>query len=246
VKPYYQDSLVTIYHGDCREVLPELGPVDHALTDPPYSRDVYLRAQCRNSKKGSGTPARMGASLSKMAAGAIGSVNDLVVPVSSELGRIVGRWCLVFSDVEFCGEWRSNLESSGLKYIRTGAWIKTDPMPQMTGDRPAVGFEPCTIAHRPKVKMRWNGGGRAGTWTHGTVKGSERPNHPCPKPLPLMIELVHLFTNPGELIVDPFMGSGTTLRAAKDLGRRCIGIELDEKFCELAAKRMHQEVLLSA
>jgi site-specific DNA-methyltransferase (adenine-specific) len=64
------------------------------------------------------------------------------------------------------------------------------------------------------------------------------------KPIELMRELVSLFTDPGELILDPFMGSGTTLRAAKDLGRRAIGIELEEKYCEIAVQRLAQEVLL--
>lgn len=67
--------------------------------------------------------------------------------------------------------------------------------------------------------------------------------HTTQKPLELMKELVALFTDPGELILDPFMGSGTTLRAAKDCGRKAIGIELEEKYCEVAAKRMRQEVL---
>ena len=63
------------------------------------------------------------------------------------------------------------------------------------------------------------------------------------KPEGLMIELVRLFTDPGELVLDPFMGSGTTLVAAKQLGRRAIGIELEEKYCEIAAKRLAVEYL---
>lgn len=67
--------------------------------------------------------------------------------------------------------------------------------------------------------------------------------HPSPKPLPLMAWMVEGTTAPGDLVLDPFMGSGTTLRAAKDLGRKAIGVELDERYCELAARRMAQEVL---
>ena len=129
-----------------------------------------------------------------------------------------------------------------MRYVRTGAWVKPDAMPQMTGDRPAVGFEPCTIAHAQGA-MRWNGGGRQALWTHFIAKGHARPDHPCPKPEPLMVEIVSLFTDPGELIVDPYGGSGTTAVAAKRLGRRCIVIEEKEQFCEGMARRLAQGAL---
>ena len=67
--------------------------------------------------------------------------------------------------------------------------------------------------------------------------------HPCPKPLQLFKWLVEQCTESGETVLDPFMGSGTTLRAAKDLNRKAIGIEIEEKYCEIAANRMSQEVL---
>jgi hypothetical protein len=67
--------------------------------------------------------------------------------------------------------------------------------------------------------------------------------HPCPKPEGWMRWLVNLVSQPGEVVVDPFAGSGTTLVAAKRLGRRAIGIEIEEKYCEIAAKRLQQEAL---
>ncbi len=69
------------------------------------------------------------------------------------------------------------------------------------------------------------------------------PLHPCQKPIDLMTWLVHLVSEPSEVIVDHFMGSGTTLRAAKDLGRKAIGGDIEERYCEIAAMRMEQEVL---
>lgn len=73
---------------------------------------------------------------------------------------------------------------------------------------------------------------------------SDSGDHPCPKPLRLLHWLVGQFSEPGATVVDPFMGSGTTLRAAKDLGRHAIGIDVEERYCEIAAKRMAQEVLI--
>ena len=87
--------------------------------------------------------------------------------------------------------------------------------------------------------MTWNGGGRSSVFTVPRVNGQ----HPTEKPVRLYREFVALFSEPGDIILDPFTGSGTTLRAAKDLGRRAIGIEIEERYCEIAAKRMEQGAL---
>lgn len=259
VKPYYEHAGITIYHGDCVEVLTDVAPfTDHTITDPPYARDVYVRLSGPNTKTGSGTPGRLkvprgkkgipmnhlktGGSLQRLAVGDIGHIDDILKAVALNIGALTKRWAIVFSDVEACHKWREALVASSMTYIRTGAWVKPDAMPQMTGDRPAVGFEPCTIAHGLAPK-RWNGGGHPAVWTHYISKGHERPDHPCPKPEALMLELVRLFTDYGETILDPFMGSGTTLLAAKRLGRKAVGIEREERFCEIAAKRLSQEAL---
>ncbi len=255
--PYYTDAAVRLYHGDCLDVMPQLEPVDHVITDPPYGRDVYLRL--RNPDSASGDPHRVKrgngsltrpnshqtntghqpARLARLAAGDIGAIDDLIVPVALILGALVSRWAVIFSDVESCYRWKDALESAGLRYVRTGAWVKPDAMPQMTGDRPGTGFEPCTICHA-QGPMRWNGGGSLAVWTHFTSKGDTRPDHPCPKPLPLMVDLVTLFTDEGETILDPFAGSGTTLVAAKLNGRKAIGIEKSEQYCAVAAKRLRE------
>jgi len=242
---YYQDAAVTLYHGDCREILPTLAAVDHVITDPPYARDVYLRAN-RAETLNAARPKRMaigkGGALARMAAGDIGAIDEMLEPVALEIGRIVSRWAIVFSDAESTSQWHVALEAGGLRYVRTGAWVKPDAMPQMNGDRPAVGFEPATICHA-QGRMRWNGGGGKAVWTHYTARNDHRPDHPCPKPETLMSELVTLFTDPGETILDPFAGSGTTLVAAKRLGRKAVGIELEEKYCAVAARRLSQGAL---
>lgn len=125
MKPYYDDGRgVTIWHGQCLDVLPSIGSVDHLISDPPYFRDVYLRASMPKTKVGSGTPARMGTSLAKLAAGDIGDIDDLVAPLAVWMAANVKRWGLLFSDVENAHKWRFELESASMRYVRTGAWVE--------------------------------------------------------------------------------------------------------------------------
>ena len=130
----------------------------------------------------------------------------------------------------------------GLRFVRCGVWIKPDGAPQFTGDRPGTGWEAVAILHAAGGKMRWNGGGHHAVWTHGVER--DVPGHPTPKPLALIRRWVRDFTDTGDLVIDPFAGSGTTLRACKDLGRRCIGVEQNADYCEIAKRRLAQEVLL--
>lgn len=229
----------TLYLGDCTEVLPTIGMADHCITDPPYGVDVYLRMRTPDSPGGNRRHTiKNGDSITAMKKGAIGDLGNLYTPVSEFCSRAIMRWSLIFSDAESIHLWRQAQVASGMKYVRTGIWIKPDAMPQMTGDRPGVGFEPCTITHRDDVKMRWNGGGRPAAWTHYISKGANRPDHPCPKPLSLMQQIVNDFTDEGEIVIDPFLGSGTTGVACAKLGRRFIGIEIDPKYFEDACKRI--------
>src|SRR5262245_7856189 len=237
-------ELWSLHSGDCLHLETGLSSlaaesIDVTLTDPPYSKGLYKRTA---TNKGVGKEG--GRRLSNLrrtqrhafalADGKIGAVDSMIAPVAAELMRLTRRWILVFSDVEIAPEWR---KAFGPWYVRTGVWVKTTAMPQLTGDRPAQGFETCTIAHRPG-KKRWNGGGRPAVWTFGTCKGDKRPNHPCPKPLDLMSALVAAFSDPGELVLDPFAGSGQTGVAALRFGRRFVGWELDPGFHALAADRL--------
>jgi DNA modification methylase len=241
MKPYYDRDGIVIYHGDCLDVLPQLEAVDHVITDPPYSDYVHSKSK-RGDNLDDGYSRSREFGFSAM-------TRDLRNHCSYQLSRLTRRWTLVFSDVESSGLWRDALVFATNEYVRTGAWIKVNCTPQFTGDRPAVGFEAITIVH-PLGKKRWNGGGRPAVWEHtvlagnGTIAREGGRFHSAQKPLSLMRELVTLFTDHGETILDPFMGSGTTLRAAKDLGRKAIGIEIEERYCEIAAKRLAQEVLL--
>ena len=234
LKPYYSEEGITIYHGDCLEILPHLGRVDHVITDPPYFAVMHNRLKNVTDLSLLG---KQDATTRSLRDGIIGTADNVFKPVSTWIGDHTNRWALIFSDVESAHRWRFQLVKSGMRFMRSGAWVKPAPMPQFSGDRPSTGFELCTIVHN-KAKARWNGGGKAAVWIHDPYRGDDRGGHPTPKPLTLMRELVALFTDPGELIIDPFMGSGMTLLAAKQLGRRAIGIELEEKWCDLAVKRL--------
>jgi site-specific DNA-methyltransferase (adenine-specific) len=154
--------------GDCQlflansvQLLPYIGVVDHCITDPPYGVDVYLRMRNPDSKGGNRKhKIKGGDSITAMKKGAIGDLGELYDPVAQYCSAQVRRWSLVFSDVESCDVWRKTLIERNLRYVRTGAWIKRDAMPQMTGDRPGVGYEPFTIVYRKGGRMRWNGGGK--------------------------------------------------------------------------------------
>lgn len=224
-----------VVHADCREVLPLLPDksVQHVITDPPYSRDLYLRYRTNKSSLG----LEFSENRLDLANEKIGAVEDVLDDVAPHMVSIAQRWTLVFHDAESGHLWR---EAFGALYVRTGVWVKTNPMPQMSGDRPGQGFELATIAHA-KGRKRWNGGGRVAVWHHVHAQGPERPDHPCPKPLPLMLEILEDFTDPDEVILDPFAGSGTTGVAALRLGRRCILVEKDATYAALCHERMEAE-----
>jgi site-specific DNA-methyltransferase (adenine-specific) len=152
---------------------------------------------------------------------------------------VAKRWILVFTDDLNVWTWAGALTRAGAQYVVKGTWVKRDPMPQMTGDRPAYGSEEIVIAHahREKGRMRWNGGGRAAVYIADARNQGERV-HPTQKPLPVVEMLIRDFTDPGDLILDAFAGSGTTGVAAKRLGRRFIGWERDAKYHAIAEKRI--------
>lgn len=247
--PYYQDDAVTLYHGDCREVLASLESVDHVITDPPYSDYMHAKSRqgCRPlSGSVSGGLYDAPANFNRVKEFGFESLTgELRRDVAVNIERLCKRWALVFSDVESSHFWRNDLTETGMDYCRTGAWIKINATPQFTGDRPAAGFESITICHA-KGRKKWNGGGTHAVWSHAIVlnrSGKDPRLHTTQKPEPLMLELVSLFTDAGETILDPFMGSGTTLAAAKRLGRKAIGVEMQERYCEIAACRISQGTL---
>lgn len=225
--------------GDCLD--PETGlaslgdrSVDHVITDPPYEAEAHTLAR-RIGKGGRGLTA--GSVAYVIDFGAItGDIRSSVARQSARVGR---GWVLAFCQVEAVGEWRGALVQAGGRWARGMAWVKPCSAPQFTGDRPGMGHESIAVAWVGVGRMRWNGGGKHGVYVEPIpqARGGERL-HPTLKPLPLMLALVSDFTDPGELIADPFAGSGTTGVACIRLGRRFIGWEREPKYFDVAVKRL--------
>ena len=220
MKPYYEQDGITIYHGDYSDVFCFLRRVDHVITDPPYDKRTHKGARSHGEN--------------------VSKITFAPLDIAEALPRILlicRRWCVCFCTMEMIAEYE---RIAGASWVRAGFWRRPDGAPQFTGDRPATPGDAVAIMH-PQGKKKWNGGGHHAYWEYG-VERLER-YHPTQKPEPLMAAIVRLFSDSGETILDPFMGSGTTLVAAKRLGRKAIGIEIEERYCEIAAKRLAQGAL---
>jgi site-specific DNA-methyltransferase (adenine-specific) len=202
--------------GDCFEVMPCLGEVDVLITDPPYNARTHKGARSANSLAASKIDfdSLTGAQFVEFCANVVAQTR---------------RWVVMSCAWQHAAE----LERAGLPLVRLGIWHKPNGAPQFTGDRPGVGWEAVAILHR-EGRKRWNGGGHHAIW----VCNVERGAHPTQKPLALLLDWIVKFTEPGELVLDPFMGSGTTGVACEKLGRRFIGVEKDPKYFEMACSRI--------
>lgn len=221
-KPYYEDEFAVLYNCDCFDILTRLS-ADHLITDPPYSAQTHrLHKQTRTAKPDGGK--RLDLNFESISEA---SLRRLLTTVN------VYRWAVMTLDDVLAASLRLDTPDYW-RFARFGAWLKPGSIPQMSGNKPAMGWEPVVVLHHTGSKMRWRGGGRDAVWRYPVRHGA----HPTEKPLPLYRSFVGLFTDPGETILDPFAGSGTTLVAAKGLGRYSIGIEIDPKFCEMIAQRL--------
>ena len=202
-EPYYQDDHVTLFHADCRDVLP-LVEADVMVTDPPY---------------GTGCAPRGGAR-----AGTIDTASAIAPAWDQFDVEWLKLWkgpAAVFVGIGRVFELADAMSADGLLI-----YVKSNPNPFGSS------YEPCLTRGFGWVR------GRQHFVAYNAVNGQQ---HPTQKPIDLMRWVAEV-TPPG-VIVDPFAGSGSTLRAAKDLGRTAIGIEVDERYCKVAAARMRQEVL---
>jgi site-specific DNA-methyltransferase (adenine-specific) len=166
------------------------------------------------------------------------SVDGLRDEVAAEVVRLSAGWVLLFCTPEGVAPWRDALEAAGARYKRACVWVKPDSAPQFNGQGPAMGAEMFVSAWCGSGFSRWNGGGRRNVFVYPCQPPDRTGLHPTEKPLSLMGELVRLFSNVGDVVLDPFMGIGSTGLAAIKLGRTFIGIEKDPKYFEIACKRI--------
>jgi site-specific DNA-methyltransferase (adenine-specific) len=218
------DGSVLLVNGDCLEALPliEAGRVDAVVTDAPYAIGVgaaFVRKGGSVVHDGSG-------SFNDAETWAWANNLQFLRP-----GANVAAFHKRGDDLPDCISWWHRF------YL-----IKSNPP---CTPRPVFqsGVEECSIGFIGGGKRTWNGGGTTLNYMIVSVSESHEGGieHPSPKPIRAMAKLVEVLTDAGDLILDPFAGSATTLVAAMRLNRRCIGIELDRNFYEVAKKRLIKE-----
>ena len=214
-----------LYLGDCMDVLPTLPKVDAVITDPPYGSVTHANAK---SNRGGGVGKK---------------AIDFAAISAADLDAVIQK-CRCVCDRWFVStmEWRhiARFESSppcGWEFVRFGVWIKTNPMPQISADRPAQGWEGIAYMHAADSKKAWNGGGSHGNYIGALVADGV---HPTGKPVPMFSHFVERFSDKADTILDPFMGSGTTGVAAVQMGRKFIGIEREPKYFDIACRRIEE------
>lgn len=232
MKPYYADDFVTLYHGDCRDLLPSLR-ADGIVTDPPYGTEGlgegYGRRQlARATDDRSGWKIDGDCDLSVFAAAA--SHFRAILPADA--------WC-----VAFCAPRRRRLAEDVL--LASGAVVEGEAVWEK--GRAGLGYT-IRYAHETALVGRYGEPSAERGALLSVLRGyrtsevmAER--HPHEKPVEVMARLIEFAVPLFGVVLDPFVGSGASLRAAKDSGRRAIGIEIEERWCEHAADRCRQETL---
>lgn len=228
MKPYYNDDNgIVIYHGDCREILSTIGWVDLVLTDPQY--------QLANGKRANSMGLSTGRGVGNNVRGYLFDNKDWGQLQGDELPfdprpLLRHHRAIIWGANNF-----ANLLPNSTTWF---VWDKRDGV--ASDDNADCEMAWSNIGGPARIfRHLWKGVCRAG---EENIASGGSKLHPFQKPIALMRWCLQLVPN-AKIILDPYMGSGTTIRAAKDLGRHAIGIEIEEKFCEIAVKRLSQEVL---
>ena len=244
MKPYYEQDGITIYHGDAREVLPLLSDVDLVIADPPYSSGgamrsdrtnltaaKYQRSGIRALPEFSGDNKDQRAWTSWMA--------DWLTTVRG--AGAPGALCFTFTDWRQLPATTDAIQWSGWVWRGVVTWHK--PSGRRLQGRFASDTEFIVWGSSGPMPFDLDSGaGPSSVVSFDAPRGDDR-EHIAQKPLEVIKHLIAVAPD-AKTVLDPFMGSGTTLRAAKDLGRLAIGIEIEERYCEMAAERLRQAVLL--
>lgn len=239
-KPYYQDDAVTIYHADCRDILPELPKVDLVLTDPPYQ---MRGGQVPIKGYGVGKSYKESVSIGEP----WGFSLDWLTEAKGHAPHIAS-FCNSYMVGQICHALEDEFAP-----VCIFTWYKRNAPPNLR-NTPKFDCEFITW-HKAQGATNRNASlfrsqmfdipfpvaGCMATERICDTLGS--PIHPTQKPEALVAHLVLGMSDADNTILDPFLGSGTTAFAAKKLGRKCIGIEIEEKYCEIAAKRCSQMAL---
>lgn len=234
MKPYYSHGGIEIYHGDCREILPTLERPAHIIADPPFSERTHAGHDA--SAIGYQGQGKDGAQRKRLGY-APWTPADVAWYVRMACAATDG-WLVTMTDHTLAPTFNAELSAAGRYVFAPLPFFAPGSTVRLSGDGPCS-WTTWIIVARTAALSRW------GTLPGGYVAGrgwSDRERMGG-KPLPLMQSLVGHYSRIGDLVADPFMGAGTTLVAAKNLGRRAIGIEIEERYCEIAAQRLSQEVL---
>ena len=236
MNPYYEHGGITIYHGDCMEIIPSVGPFDCVLTDPPYSSGARRDAdrQVRGSMIRSMEDEDWFSHDAMTNWGFTWFMRGIMTKTSGLLSR--GGHIYIFSDWRQTPNVYAILESCGYRVNHCLVW-----------DKGHFGMGAYWRNRHENIIFASNGQpdkmidkGRGSVLNCKNVRPQRRV-HPTEKPTDLIRQIVSAI--PSCNILDPFIGSGSTLVAAKRLGRQAIGIEVEERWCEIAAKRLGQETL---
>lgn len=220
--PYYEDDGITIWHGDATEILPSIGGVDAVVTDPPYKLSQEYGTSVDSDN--------------------LAAVAGLYLTAPLMCSALVdGGMAGVFYDTRILPFGLDAFRRSGFRYMRNlTLYRRAGNAHALNGWMSTSDF--VLLFSKPGRRPEFHGRLEHDTYVKAQLE-SESWGHPAQKPLSFVQSIVGNLTPPGGIVLDPYMGSGTTLRAAKDLGRKAIGVELEERFCEIAAKRLSQGVL---
>jgi len=247
MKPYYEDERVTIYHGDCRDILPTLpdNSVDLVLTSPPYNVGIDYGGGREGDKIDL-------ASYRELGEGVLGESTRLLVSggrLCLEIGGSGRNFPLSWLWQDIAYKHRLGLFSEiVLEHRKTnetawGSWLKPDNVYTIPN------FHLLYVFYKEVATKRGAGTDLVATefseWTRGrwNIQWRIHNSHPSSFPESFAVRCIKLFGHTNDVILDPFLGSGTTAYCAKKLGRKCIGVEIKERYCEIAANRCRQMVM---